>query len=294
MKPNFLMSVPKKSTNVSIILWVLFAIFLGSVYTLYPTQVKLFVREEQSPQSGYNGVVASENAICSQIGVDILKKGGYAVDSVIATGICIGTTNMHSSGIGGGGFLVVRTKDEQTSFNFREKAPSASFTDMYRHDPSKAQVGGLAVGVPGELKGYYEAYKKFGKLPWRDLIQPSIDLSRRGWIITSHFAKRIGLYAKEIENHPIMGRVLAPNGTILKAGDWMNRPVYARTLESIANDGIDVFYNGWIARELVKTVQDLGGILTMEDLAEYNVEVEVPLRGTYRGMDIITAPPPAR
>jgi gamma-glutamyltranspeptidase/glutathione hydrolase/leukotriene-C4 hydrolase len=294
MKPLFPMSVSKKSTNASIILWVLFAIFLGSVYTFYPSQVKLFVRQEESPQSGYNGVVASENAICSEIGVDILKKGGSAVDSVIATGICIGTTNMHSSGIGGGGFLVVRTKDEQTSFNFREKAPSASFTDMYKHDPSKAQVGGLAVGVPGELKGYYEAYKKFGKLPWKDLIQPSIDLCRRGWIITSHFAKRIGLYAKEIENHPIMSRVLAPNGTILKAGDWMNRPVYARTLEAIANEGIDVFYKGWIAKELVKTVQDLGGILTLEDLASYHVEVGVPLRGTYRGMNIITAPPPAR
>ncbi|KAJ3271370.1 hypothetical protein HDV01_006875 [Terramyces sp. JEL0728] len=243
---------------------------------------------------GYNGAVATEHELCSDIGVNVLKDGGSAVDSAVATCICIGTVNFYASGIGGGGFMVHRGADgETTVFDFREEAPAAATTNMFIKDPMSAQLGGLSVAVPGELRGLEQAHKKFGKLPWKRLFEPSIAIARDGFRVNKAFEAKTKSTKDEIAKDPILQKLLAPNGKLLVDGDWLKRPEYAKTLESIAEEGADVFYNGWIADELIKTVNRTGGILTLEDLRNYRAKETRPLVGSYRGLKVISAPPPA-
>ncbi|KAJ3268964.1 hypothetical protein HDV01_002074, partial [Terramyces sp. JEL0728] len=243
---------------------------------------------------GYNGAVATEHELCSDIGVNVLKDGGSAVDSAVATCICIGTVNFYASGIGGGGFMVHRGADgETTVFDFREEAPAAATTNMFIKDPMSAQLGGLSVAVPGELRGLEQAHKKFGKLPWKRLFEPSITIARDGFRVNKAFEAKTKSTKDEIAKDPILQKLLAPNGKLLVDGDWLKRPEYAKTLESIAEEGADVFYNGWIADELIKTVNRTGGILTLEDLRNYRAKETRPLVGSYRGLKVISAPPPA-
>lgn len=146
------------------------------------------------------------------------------------------------------------------------------------------------MGVPGELRGFQEAHARFGKLPWDALIQPSIKLARDGWTVSKIFARKISKQSWILDD-PIMSRVLAPKGILLKEGDRISRPVYANTLASLAHEGPDVFYNGWIADEIINSIQAKGGIMTHDDLKEYSIVTSLPMVGTYRGMNIITAPP---
>ncbi|KAJ3309835.1 hypothetical protein HDV04_005614 [Boothiomyces sp. JEL0838] len=243
---------------------------------------------------GYNGVVATEHELCSEVGVNVLKDGGSAIDSAVATCICIGTVNFYASGIGGGGFMVHRAANgETTVFDFREEAPAAAFTNMFVKDPMSAQLGGLSVAVPGELRGLELAHRKFGKLPWKRLFQPSIEIARNGFRVNKAFEAKTKSTKAEIEKDPILQKLLAPNGKLLVEGDWLKRPEFARTLESIANEGADVFYNGWIADELIKTINRTGGIVTHEDFQNYKAKESQPLVGSYRGLKVISAPPPA-
>lgn len=240
---------------------------------------------------GKHGVVASENPICSEIGVNILRQEGSAVDAAIAASLCIGVTNFYASGIGGGGFMTVRNADGNARcIDFREEAPAASTTDMFSKNPSQAQIGGLSVGIPGELRGLFEAHQRYGKLPWKTLVKPSVALSRDGWIITKDFEDHVN---PELIKDPAWAEILAPEGRMLRQGDVIKRTKYARTLQSIAEEGIDSFYNGSIARQLVKTIKEHGGIMTLKDLASYNAKVLEPLVGSYRGYTIITSPPPS-
>lgn len=231
--------------------------------------------EYQAKAVGSNGVVASENKLCSDIGVEILKLGGSAVDAAVATGICIGTTNMYSSGIGGGGFMLTYKDEKSLHFNFREMAPAGASPNMYVGHPEKAQIGGLAVGVPGELKGYYEAWKLMGVLSWKQLIEPSVKLAREGWIVNPWLARRILSCRDLILKDSKWSRTYAPNGRWLVAGDVIRRPIYANTLQEIAEQGPDVFYKGWMAKKIVDTVREAGGILTLQDMERYHVDISV-------------------
>ncbi|KAL5035531.1 hypothetical protein BDV3_005431 [Batrachochytrium dendrobatidis] len=243
--------------------------------------------------SAMNGVVATEHPICSEVGVQVLKEGGSAVDAAVAAGLCIGVTNMYSSGIGGGGFMVIRSKNGAAEYiDFREEAPARSSKDMFKSDPSKARTGGLAVGVPGELYGYWTAHQKYGKLPWARLVQPSIDLAKHGFLINTDLAQRIKIGEAMIMNSPPFRREFAPRGRILRVNEVLYRPTLARTLETIAQDGINSFYRGWIATSLVATVQRNGGIITLNDMAAYRPVQSRALEGTFRGRRVITTPPP--
>ncbi|KAJ2994165.1 hypothetical protein HDV02_001781 [Globomyces sp. JEL0801] len=243
---------------------------------------------------GFKAAVATENVICTNVGLDILEKGGSAADSAIAATICLGTVNFYASGIGGGGFLVMRDRSgESTYINFREEAPAASYQNMFKDDPMKAQEGGMSIGVPGELRGLELAYQRSGKLPWKTLIEPSIKLAEQGWAINKVFASKIASNEKYILADPTLSSVLATNGVILKENEWITRPTFAKTLTVLANEGVEPFYTGWIAEELVKTIRARGGIMTMEDMKSYVAKEESPIMGTFRGYDIMTAPPPA-
>ncbi|KAJ3160845.1 hypothetical protein HDU86_008205 [Geranomyces michiganensis] len=239
------------------------------------------------------GAVSSEHPICSEIGVDVLKEGGSAVDAAIATGLCIGVTNMYSSGIGGGGFMVVRDANGGSSFvDFREEAPAAASTNMYKDDPKKAQFGGTGFGVPGEIRGFEAAHKKYGKLAWARLFQPSIDLCMKGWEVNAVLEHRMNLVPDLMLKNPNFRAVFAPKGVLLKTGDWIKRETYGKALSEIALNGADAFYTGWIARELVKTAQADGGVITLDDMKSYKAKVEPTLIGFYHGRRVITAPPP--
>lgn len=205
-----------------------------------------------------HGAVASENENCSIIGVEMLRRGGSAVDAAIAATLCIGVVNMFSSGIGGGGFMVIKPPDDTAyTIDFRETAPSAANETMFLRDPLSSIWGGLAVGVPGEIRGLAEAHRRWGKLPWRTVFEPSVKLSTR-FRVTKALAERLQvsiapkhsiLYLTALQiagmfmvGNPDWAPIFAPNGVLVREGDYISREVYSKTLEAIARDGPDAFY----------------------------------------------------
>ncbi|EPS40292.1 hypothetical protein H072_5902 [Dactylellina haptotyla CBS 200.50] len=244
-----------------------------------------------------HGAVASDVDICSQIGVSVLKdKNGTAVDAAIATALCIGVIVLYSSGIGGGGFMVVRhANGTSQSVNFREMAPGAAYRDMYNHDPKLAQRGGLAVGIPGEVMGYYTAWQMYGRVPWAELFEPAIRLCEDGFAVTPFLRRTM-----EIEKEWVMGTnrsqwgfLFTPDGgRMLEEGETMHRPALGRTLRKIAETGPEGFYKGEVARSLARFVRSEGGILTVEDMGKYHVEVNDTLKVWAFGQEILTCPPP--
>ncbi|KAJ3073483.1 hypothetical protein HDU98_001411 [Podochytrium sp. JEL0797] len=240
--------------------------------------------------------VASENGICSVIGVATLKKGGSSVDAAIATSLCIGVTNSFSSGIGGGGFMLVRNVTGGYEFvDFRETAPAAAFMDMYKDDPTKASVGGLSIAVPGELRGFEYAHNKWGKLPWKDLFAGAIEVAEDGWEVNAVFANRMQLGRDFIlaDKEGFAKDFTGPDGDVLKEGDVCKRARLANTLRTLAEQGATAFYEGPIADSLVKTVKRTNGIMTAEDLKSYEIQTHAPLVGFYHGRKVIAPNAPS-
>jgi gamma-glutamyltranspeptidase/glutathione hydrolase/leukotriene-C4 hydrolase len=247
-----------------------------------------------------HGAVASENSLCSNLGVQILKDGGNAVDSAVGTTFCIGVVNMFSSGIGGGGFMTVRlppsvlgSTSEVWTIDFRETAPALANTTMYVGRPVEAQFGGLSVGVPGEVRGLAEAHKRWGKLPWRRLVQPSVDIAA-GWTVSKELSLRIHLpkFRELLPHNPDWSHIFAPNGVLLEEGNTIQRVNLSRTLSVIAEQGPDAFYRGEIADAIISKIRAEDGIMTQDDLANYEVKVSRALEGTYRGQKIYTTHAP--
>ncbi|KAJ6499312.1 gamma-glutamyltranspeptidase [Mycena sanguinolenta] len=245
-----------------------------------------------------NGAVATENILCSDIGVDILKAGGNAVDAAIAATFCIGTVAMFSSGIGGGGLMTVRIppanpgeQSEVFTIDFRETAPALANKTMYPLGSNSSRFGGLSVGVPGELRGLEEAHRRWGTLPWKTLIEPSISLSE-GWILQEELAKRITWFPSLMLDNPDWSAVFTPRGRFLQEGEVIRRSNYSRTLATIASEGPDAFYKGPIADSLIEKIRATGGILSHADFENYSVKVEHALEGTYRGNKVYTTHAP--
>ncbi|KAI0076121.1 gamma-glutamyltranspeptidase [Panus rudis PR-1116 ss-1] len=245
-----------------------------------------------------NGAVASENEICSKIGVQTLKDGGNAVDAAVSTTLCIGVANMFSSGIGGGGFMTVRIpplytngSSEVHTIDFREVAPALANETMYVNDPTSSIFGGLSVGVPGELRGLEAAHQRWGKLPWSQLVEPAAELAK-GWKVPTELARRIQMFELLMINSPDWRAIFAPNGTLLKEGDTIRRVNLSRTLTTIAKEGPGAFYKGPIADSIIKKVKETGGILTHADLEAYKVQIKPALQGTYRGRKVYTSHAP--
>ncbi|KAI9463549.1 gamma-glutamyltranspeptidase [Lactarius psammicola] len=247
-----------------------------------------------------HAAVASENELCSNVGVQILKDGGNAVDSAVGTSFCIGVVNMFSSGIGGGGFMTVRLppsgpggRSEVWTIDFRETAPALANSTMYVERPIDAMFGGLSVGVPGEVRGLAEAHKRWGKLPWRRLVQPSADIAT-GWAVGKELGLRIHwpVFRPLFLHNPDWSHMFAPNGVLLKEGDTIQRVNLSKTLSLIAERGPDAFYHGEIADAIISKIRAEGGIVTHEDLANYEVKVSRALEGTYRGRKVYTSHAP--
>lgn len=234
-----------------------------------------------------HGAVASDMEMCSNMGVEILKKGGFAADAAVTTCLCIGTMDtMYSSGIGGGAFITTKlaNETEALSIDAREMAPGAVYRDMFKGREIASKYGGLAVAIPGELRGLYTLYKSHGSgnLSWSELVSPVAELARNGWNATPIFSgaltfqlEALKLYRKDWDF------VYNEDGSLKKTGDFLSRPALADTFDLIAKNGSDaIFYDpeGPIAPFLAAKVREYGGILTAQDFARYKVVVEPALQ----------------
>ncbi|KAJ7594138.1 gamma-glutamyltranspeptidase [Mycena floridula] len=239
-----------------------------------------------------HGAVATENKRCSDIGVAALKAGGNAVDAAIAANLCIGVVNMFSSGLGGGGFMTVRVAPSEVyTIDFRETAPLLSNKTMYTGRSNSSRYGGLSVGVPGELRGLQEAHRRWGSLPWKDLVQPSADLAS-GWEVDVELGKRITWYPDLMLNNPDWSSIFAPHGIFLKEGEIIRRSNYSRTLARIASHGPEAFYKGEIADSLLRKINITGGIMVQADLDNYQIRVDRAMEGSFHGKKIYTSHAP--
>ncbi|KAK1991084.1 gamma-glutamyltransferase 1 [Colletotrichum falcatum] len=233
------------------------------------------------------GAVASEADICSRIGADLLKKGGNAADATVGTVLCVGVVGMYHSGIGGGGFMLVRSPDGDYEFiDFRETAPAAAFEDMYKNNTRASMYGGLASGVPGELRGLEYLHNKYGKLPWATVVRPAARVARRGFRVGEDLVRYMDSVTPNgrfLTEDPSWAVDFAPGGRRVRLNETMTRKRLGDTLEAVARGGADAFYTGAIANATVAAVRAAGGILTLEDLANYTVAVREPSRLSYRG-----------
>ena len=248
-----------------------------------------------------SGLVISSSSIASDVGASILRKGGNAVDAAVATAFALAVTYPGAGNIGGGGFMVVRMKSgTATTIDYRERAPLASTPTMYLDknghiDRSLTATGYLAPGVPGTVRGLAVAHKRFGKLPWRDVVLPAAELARNGFPLDSGLARSL---AREVTQGmtPYPASVAAyakPGGGTWQAGDTIVLADLGRTLSAIATRGPDIFYTGWIADSIAADMKRNGGLITKQDLAAYRAKERAPIRGRYHGYDLVTMPPPS-
>ncbi len=248
------------------------------------------------PVHAKHAIVVSVHQEASKAGSAILQKGGNAVDAAVATGFALAVVHPAAGNIGGGGFMLVRMANGETHFlDYREKAPKAATRNMYLDAkgnviPDTSLVGYKAIGVPGSVAGLVYAQKHWGKLPLRTVMQPAIRLARLGVVLTYEEAQ--SMHEGHLADFPDSKRIFQRNGKYYQPGEIFRQPELARTLERIAANPDD-FYKGALASELATTIQQGGGIVTKEDLAEYDVKERQPVRGTYRGYQIISAPPPS-
>ncbi|KAF7970366.1 hypothetical protein HWV62_24282 [Athelia sp. TMB] len=269
-----------------------------------PSLGRLSSTPSTPPLSGKHGGVATEVALCSDIGVDTLKAGGNSADAIIASALCVGTIAAYHSGIGGGGFMLVRFPSGKGNkghsyemIDFRETMPAAGNETMYVTNSTTPEtlstIGGLAIGVPGEMRGWEMLHKRHGKLPWKRLFEPAIKVGREGFNVTIDLAQALSYYGSFILTDPLWAEVYAPNGTVLKEGDIAYRKRYADTLEQISIHGADYFYKGRIAENIAKAAHARGGVITTHDLANYSAIVREPVNITYRNQRIFSTVAPS-
>lgn len=256
----------------------------------------------QSNSMAQKGLIASEAMVvsareeASAIGVEILKKGGNAFDAMVATQLALAVAYPYAGNIGGGGFMVFRKANGETgTLDFREKAPLKSNKEMYLDQnkeviPKLSTDGALAVGVPGSIAGIYAVHQKFGKLSMSEIIQPVISLARKGIIVTAKQEKQIRDNQQDIIAISGAQTLYAQP---FKTGDTIKYAAFAATLERILKNGPDEFYKGETAQKMVAFLEQKGGIISMEDLAKYEVKWREPIRFRYKDLTVISMPPPS-
>ncbi|GAB2292459.1 Gamma-glutamyltranspeptidase 3 [Dionaea muscipula] len=259
-----------------------------------PEHGRISIKDSEIVQSE-KGVVAADDARCSEVGAAMLRKGGHAVDAAVATALCLGVVSPISSGIGGGAFMIVYSPStaKAQAFDSRECAPAAATEDMYEKNPQAKSVGALSMGVPGELAGLHEAWLRYGRLPWRTLFEHAIKLARDGFVISPYLGHDITSYEKMIRADPGLTQVFAPNGELLLTGDTCHNLELAQTLEAVAEQGPRAFYDGEVGEKLIDDVKKAGGILTMDDLRNYRVQVTDALSVDVMGYTFFGMPPPS-
>ncbi|ELT7555860.1 gamma-glutamyltransferase [Salmonella enterica] len=252
------------------------------------------------PVRATQGMVASVDVMATQVGVDILKQGGNAVDAAVAVGYALAVTHPQAGNLGGGGFMLLRTKDgATTAIDFREMAPAGATRDMFldeqgNPDSKKSLTSPLASGTPGTVAGLSLALEKYGSLPLNSVVRPAIKLAQEGFIVNDALADDLKTYGSEVlPHHENSKATFWKDGEPLKKGDKLVQQDLANSLTMIAENGPDAFYKGDIARQIAQQMQQNGGLITTDDLAAYQAVERTPVSGEYRGYQIFSMPPPS-
>ena len=253
--------------------------------------------------SAEHGMVVAQEKIAARIGADVLKRGGNAVDAAVATGFAMAVTYPRAGNIGGGGFMVIHSAEhhEDVAIDYRETAPAATTPRMFlgpdgKPDPAKSRDSALAIGVPGTVAGLALALEKYGsgKFTLAEILRPAIDLARNGIVIADDSADTLPDWHRRLARWPASEKIFSrADGTSLREGDKLIQTDLAATLAAIAEQGPRGFYQGPVAAKLAKSVGDAGGIMTSDDLKTYQAIIRPPIRGSYRGYDIIAMPQPS-
>jgi len=250
-----------------------------------------------SPTHAPHAIVVSLHELASNAGVEMMQAGGNAIDAAVATGFALAVVHPQAGNIGGGGFLLLRTANGESHFiDFRERAPAAATENMYLDAQGNvienlSLVGYKAIGVPGSVAGLVYAEKKYGRLTLEKVMAPAIKLARNGFPLAYEDTQDLRT-DEHLAKFSVSRHIFQRDGNFYQPGEILKQPELARTLERIAKNP-DGFYHGALARELAATIQKNGGLITTADLAAYEVKEREPVRGTYRGYDIISAPPPS-
>jgi gamma-glutamyltranspeptidase / glutathione hydrolase len=251
-----------------------------------------------SPVTGDHAMVVTSHPLASDVGVDVLRRGGNAVDAAVAVAFALAVVHPVAGNIGGGGFMVLRTHDGTVgALDFRETAPAGATHDMYVDAAGIATTSSLtghrSVAVPGSVAGLFEAHRKFGRLTWRELLAPAITLARDGYLLDGSRSHVIEREAERLGRFPASRAQFLVGGAAPPPGTRFVQPELARTLQLIADSGAEVFYRGSIADLIVREMVRGGGLITRDDLARYAVRWRDPIVITYRGYTIYTMPPPS-
>jgi gamma-glutamyltranspeptidase/glutathione hydrolase len=252
-----------------------------------------------SPVAAQRGMVVASEPLASEAGLEILRAGGNAVDAAVAVGFALAVTHPEAGNIGGGGFMLVRLAGgEAVVVDYREQAPAAATRDMFLDGqgklvPGATTEGPLAACVPGTVAGLALAHRTYGKLPWTRVLRPAIRLAKQGFPVSYALSMSLRKHEKQLAKFSETRRIFLRSGQLYEPGEVLRQPDLARTLRQIAVSGPKVFYRGWIARAIAATVKKQGGILKREDLLAYQAKIRPPLRGSFRGYEILTVPPPS-
>ncbi len=257
------------------------------------------VQVNHGTQRATSGMVVSANAIASEIGAQVLRDGGNAVDAAIATGFALAVVHPSAGNIGGGGFMVIRFPDGRTTaLDFREKAPLAAYPEMFLDENGEYSRdihhnSYRSVGVPGTVAGFAMAHEKYGSGAWSRLVDPAVTVARDGFELSPGLAGSFEYAVRAMQPFPASLAKFTKDGEPYQAGDLWVQPDLAQTLERIRDQGRDGFYGGETARLIAQEMERGGGMITEEDLARYEAKERTPIHGTYRGYDIISMPPPS-
>jgi gamma-glutamyltranspeptidase/glutathione hydrolase len=253
------------------------------------------------PVLGANGMVSSQNAHASEVGAQVLADGGNAVDAAVAVGFALAVTLPRAGNLGGGGFMLVHDagSGETVAIDYREAAPRGARRDMFLDadgnvDQEKARFSHLSAGVPGTVAGLWRAHQDYGRLPWKRLVEPAVRLARDGFEVSYDLAELLASRKERMCRFEAACRYFyKPGGDPYEPGERLMQPDLADTLQIIAEKGPDAFYRGEIADKIVAEMQRGGGLVDAESLAGYEAVVRDPARGTYRGYEVLTMPPPS-
>jgi len=269
------------------------------IFTLIVSINLLGVADFSFAQRAASGLVVSDSPLATKAGMEILGRGGNAMDAAIATAFALSVVDQASSGLGGGGFMVIYDAKERRAhaLDFRETAPEAARKELYMKDgkpvPSSSLTGSLAVAVPGEVAGLLAAFKRFGSLPLPALAAPAIKYATEGFPLEAALRFAIDRQQGTMKKFPDLARIFLPKEEVPAEGELIRQPELGESLKAIASQGTEVFYQGWIAQAIIDAVKKEGGILTLDDLKNYKAVWREPLIGQYRKRTVIAMPPPS-
>ena len=267
-----------------------------ALFVIYPSQSDATYAQSDVSQ---DGIVVTQHYLATEIGENVLYQGGNAYDAAIAVGFALAVVLPRAGNIGGGGFMVIYDEDSNDTYaiDYREKAPAASFRDMYldengEFDILKSTFGYNAIGVPGTVHGFWSVHQRFGSLPWADLIHPAIILAERGFVMSDYMAQTLNNYSEKMSYYDETRNIFLRNYPNLKNSRLIQNDL-AKTLKRIQKDGLNGFYSGETALLIAADMKENGGLITEQDLLDYRSIWRDPIKGTYRGRTIVTMPPPS-